>query len=258
MTKTALITGTTSGIGKAFAEKLAHEGYDLLLVSRDKDRLSRQAEQLSHKYGTRVFIIPADLLEDGAAQKVVHAVQKLGVTVQLLINNAGFNEYGGFTETSLQKEIDMIRLHAIFITEIMKLFLPQMIKHQYGRILNVGSTGSYMPCPYDAVYAATKAYILSFSKGVNAELKGTGVSITTLCPGSTNTAFADKAGMEKTLLFRLFVMLPEKVADIGYKALIKRKPVVVAGGYNKLLVISSRLLPSGLLDQCIKMMLKSH
>lgn len=258
MTKTALITGTTSGIGKAFAEKLANKGYNLILVSRDKERLSKQSKQLSQKYGIKVFIIPIDLLEDGAAQKVFNAVNELKVTVQLLINNAGFNEYGVFNKTCLQNEIAMIQLHAICTTEMMKLFIPRMIYNKFGRILNLGSTGSYMPCPYDAVYAATKAYILSVSRGINAELKGTGVSVTTLCPGSTNTAFAHKAGMEKTLLFNLFVMSPETVAEIGYKALMKEKPAVVAGGFNKLLVLLSKLFPSSMIDICTKMMLKNR
>jgi len=258
MNKVALITGTTSGIGKAFAEKLAHEQYDLILVSRDGNKLSEQARQLTEKYGIGVFDIPVNLLEKNAVQKVFEVVQKLGITVQVLINNAGFNEYGIFTETDLQNEINMIHLHTVVTTEMMKIFLPQMIKNKYGRILNLGSTGSYMACPYDAVYAATKAYILSVSKGINAELKGTGVSVTTLCPGSTNTAFARKAKMEKTLLFKLFVMSPDAVASIGYHALMKKRVSVVAGFYNKLMVFFSKILPSKIALACAKTMLKTE
>ena len=138
---------------------------------------------------------------------------------------------------------------------MMKLFLPLMLGNKQGQVLNVGSTGSYISCPYDAIYAATKSYILSVSKGINAELKGTGVTITTLCPGSTKTEFAAKAGMEDTLLFKLFVMSPERVADIAYKAVMKRKTIVVAGIYNKILLMSSYFLPDRFVDYISKMML---
>jgi short-subunit dehydrogenase len=256
MKKTALITGTTSGIGKAFSEKLAREGYDLILVSRDERRLSEQAQKLSSENGIIAHYIPVDLLENGAAQKVFDTVKKMGLSVQVLINNAGFNECGVFFVSYLQKEIDMISLHAICTTEMTKMFLPDMVKNKYGRILNLGSTGSFMACPNNAVYAATKAYILYFSKGINAELKGTGVSATTLCPGATNTEFPHKAGIERTLLFNLFVMTPEKVAKIGFNALIKKKAYVIAGLYNKILVLSSKLMPAFILNASIKMMFK--
>ena len=192
----------------------------------------------------------------GAAQKVFDAVRELGLSVQILISNAGFNEAGRFLDTDMQKEVEMMQLHAVFTTELMKLFVPDMVNNGYGRILNLGSTGSYMSVPCDAVYAATKAYILSVSKAVNAELKGSGVSITTLCPGATNTGFAEKADLENTLLFKRFVMEPARVAEIGYKALMKGKPTVIAGAYNKILVLSSKLLPSSILNPVSMKMLK--
>jgi len=256
LNKTALITGTTSGIGKAFAERLAREKYDLILVSRDETKLTDQANRLSGEYGIQVFPLPVDLLDDGAVQKIVEMVQGLKLSVSLLINNAGFNECGDFLDTDLRNEIDMIRLHAICTTEMMKMFLPEMVKNRYGRILNLGSTGSFMPCPHNAVYAATKAYILSVSQGINAELKGTGVSVTTLCPGATHTEFAQKAGIDKTLLFRIFVMSPEKVAEVGYKALMRRKAFVIVGLYNKLQVLSTKVLPSCVKNALFKIMFK--
>lgn len=255
--KTALITGSTSGIGKAFADKLASEKYNLILVSRDAEKLQAQSDILTKEHDIKISLIPLDLTEPGAAQKVFDAVQTMKLSVQLLINNAGFNEYGSFLKTSMQKETEMINLHAIFTTEMMKLFIPGMVANGYGRMLNLGSTGSYMPCPYDAVYAATKAYILSVSKAINAELKGSGVSVTILCPGSTKTEFAHKAGMENTLLFKNFVMKPETVAKIGYKALINRKTSVISGVYNKILVLSSKFMPSSILNALTKKMLVS-
>lgn len=254
---TALITGTTSGIGEALATKLAAEGHGLVLVSRDEGKLQEQARQLAARYGVRVDTIPVDLLEADAANKVFNAVRQRGLEISLLVNNAGFNEFGPFASTSLQQEIGMIQLHAVRTTEMMKLFLPSMIKNRQGRVLNLGSTGSYMPCPCDAVYGATKAYVLSLSKAVNTELRGSGVTVTALCPGSTRTQFALKAGMEDTLLFRLFVMDPATVAGIGYRALIKGRPVVVAGLYNKLLVHSSKIMPFWLLSRCTALMLRA-
>lgn len=256
MEKIALITGTTSGIGKAFAEKLAIEKYDLILVSRNKIKLSEQADQLSKKYGVKVFEMPMDLTGNNAAKKVFDIIEKWGFDIQILINNAGFDEYGGFLSTDLEKENEMIRLHIIFTTEIMKLFLPQMVKNNYGRILNLGSIASYIPCPYDAVYGATKAYILSVSKAINTEVKKDNVSITTLCPGATDTEFADKANMKGTLLFKIAVMQPNKVADIGYHALMKRKAVIVPGVYNKILISLSKFLPEKIMSRGAKLMLK--
>jgi len=258
MTKYALITGTTSGIGKAMAEKFAQEQINLIVVSQDKQKLNRQAETLSDTYDIKVSVIAADLAQTGAAHMVYEKVKQLGIKVQYLINNAGFNEYGAFLETDLEKEVDMIKLHIIFTTEMMKLFVPDMVENNYGRVLNLGSTGSFMACPNDSVYSATKAYILSVSKGIGAELKGTGVTITTLCPGATNTEFARKAGMEKTLLFKLFVMNPEKVASIGYKALMRGKTYAIAGVYNKLLVFSSKITPQFILNPMTKAMLKPN
>lgn len=258
MNKTAIITGTTSGIGKAFAEKLAYEKCNLILVSRNEKKLKEQADILSNEYGIVVHIISVDLLENNAAKKIYDAVQQMELSVQFLINNAGFNECGKFLETDLQKEIDMIQLHAVFTTEMMKLFLPEMLKNGYGRIMNLGSTGSFMACPYNAVYAATKAYILNVSKGINAELKGTGVKVSTLCPGATKTEFAHKAGIDKTLLFNIFVMSPETVAKVGYKALVKGKVSTVVGLYNKLLVLSSKITPSFILNPVFKVMFKKR
>lgn len=252
--KTGLITGSTSGIGKAFANLLAQKGYHLVLVSRDAEKLNIQAEQIAEEYGIKVHMIACDLTQKNAAITVWQEVRRIGVQIHILINNAGFNECGSFLATSMEKEIEMMQLHMIFTTQLMKMLLPQMVENKYGRILNVGSTGSYIPCPYNAVYAATKAYILSMSKGIASELKNTGVSITTLCPGATKTAFAVKAGIEDSLLFKLFVMSPEKVARIGYKALMKGRLSVIAGIYNKLLVFTACILPKEVVNFICKKM----
>ena len=251
--KIALITGCTSGIGKALSVKFAQQGYNLILVAKNKDKLKELSNHLSQTFLIKSVFIAYGLEKPEAAEYVFRRVQELKIDV--LVNNAGFNEFGSFIKTSREKEHDMMYLHMFFVTDMMKLFLPSMVDNKQGKILNIGSTGSYISCPYDAVYAATKSYILSVSKGISSELKGTGVTTTTLCPGSTKTEFAAKAGMEDTLLFKLFVMSPERVADIAYKALMKRKTAVVAGIYNKILVMSSYILPNRFVDYISKMML---
>ena len=154
---TILITGTASGVGAAFAEKFAREGNKLVLVSRNKAKLQRQQTELQSRYQVSVECISCDLAEDGAAELIANKARELGLSVDVLINNAGFNEAGYFTDTQLSKELDMIQVHIKVLTALTKLFLPGMIGRGYGRILNVGSTGAYMPCPFDTVYAATKA-----------------------------------------------------------------------------------------------------
>lgn len=252
--KTVLITGTTSGIGYSLSKLFADKGFHVILISRNADKLIEQQQKLQHE-NNLIDIIACDLQQAGAAKQVFENVQNKSWKVDILINNAGFNEAGMFTETKAVKEQEMLRLHVSFVTEIMKLFIPLMIKQGKGFIMNVGSTGSYIACPNDAVYAASKAYILHLSRAINSELKGSGVSITTLCPGSTQTEFAKKAGIENTLLFKLFVMHPDKVAKAGYKAMNKGKSVIIPGLYNKLLVFSSRILPYSLVGWMTKKML---
>lgn len=255
MTEYALVTGSTSGIGKAFTEKLAGEHYNLILVSRNEQLLKRQGEKIAAEHKVEVHTLSADLVAPGAAGRIHARVEQLGLPVGVLVNNAGFNECGTFLATDIANEVAMIQLHAACTTEMMKCFIPAMVGRGRGRILNVGSTGSYMACPGDAVYAATKAYILQLSKAVHAELKGTGVTVTTLCPGSTRTGFARKADMEDALLFKLFVMEPEFVVDVGYRAMRRGRVAVTAGLYNKLLVLASKITPAGILNPLTQKML---
>lgn len=256
MKQTVLITGSTSGIGEAWSRRLAKEGYNLILVGRNTDKLKRQQQELL-KQGVDVCTINQSLEGKEAATNIVNYLRENNLTVDLLINNAGFNESGYFKETSIEKEKEMIQLHIITLTELTKLLLPDMIKKGYGRILNVGSTGSYISTPCDAVYSATKAYVLSFSKALAYELKGTGVKVSTLCPGATQTEFAKKAGIDDTLLFKLFVMEAEAVVNKSYKGFIKGKKVIKPGWYTKLLIISSVFTPDWLMNPlCMKMIAK--
>ena len=241
--RTALITGATSGIGYELARIFAGHGYGLVIVARDAERLARVKQELEGTFRVRVRDIPADLSLPQTPSKIVDTLAKENVPIDVLVNNAGFNEYGGFTQTRLEKEVQMIQTNIVSLTVLTKLLLPLMVERGHGRIMNVGSTGSFVPVPKNAVYAATKAYVLSFSDAIAEELRGTGITVTTLCPGATKTEFADRAGMGDVRLFRYGTMDAASVARIGYRALIRGKRRVVAGLANKLMVFSMRFVP---------------
>ena len=255
VSRTALITGTTSGIGYEFAKQFAADAIHLVLVSRNREKLMKQQEALSKEYAVRVDIIAVDLAQADAIEHIREQLEKLDIDISYLVNNAGFNEVGPFLETNIEKEKEMIQVHNVFVTELTKYLLPKMIKNNDGKIANIGSTGSYIPCPHDAVYAATKAYILFFSKALAVELKNSGVSVSLICPGATKTAFAEKANIQNTLLFKLFVMEPAVVAHKGYKAMMRGKKQIIVGLYNKVLVITGVLLPNALVNMISKKML---
>ena len=254
--KTALITGTTSGIGKSFARKFASEGYDLILAARNEEKLLQQQKELQSQYGITVKYVVCDLIQENAADLIMREIERWKISVDILVNNAGFNECGLFTNTDINREMDMIKLHIQFVTKLTKYMLPSMKKNNYGRILNVGSTGSYIASPADAVYSATKAYILSFSNALCGELAGTNVKVTTLCPGATRTEFASKAGIENTMLFKLAVMQPDKVVKTAYPKLMKGKRIVIPGLYNKLLIFFSKITPVSIINKLTLAMMK--
>ncbi len=247
--KTVLITGTTSGIGSELSKVFAEHGFNLVLVSRNKQKLVAQKNALKAKYNVAVFPVVKDISEPDAAVSIFDEVSRQDLVVDILVNNAGFNESGPFSETNIEKELAILQVHVLSLTYLTKLFLPGMVDRKHGRILNLGSTGSFGPCPLDAVYCASKAYVLSFSRAVGAELTGTGVTVSTLCPGATNTEFAKKANMESTLLFKRFVMEPQDVARIAYHGLIKGQKVIIPGFFNRLLVAFIPWTPSPMLDK---------
>lgn len=256
--RTALITGTTSGIGYELSRIFARNGFNLILVSRDENRLRAQKEALQSEQRVEVHIIAKDLSEPNAPREIAGEVKGQGLKVDVLVNNAGFNESGPFLNTSLDRELAMLRVHVTALTHLTKLFLPEMIKQGFGKILNVGSTGSFTPCALDAVYCATKAYVLSFSNAIRAEFSGTGVSVSTLCPGATKTEFARKANMESTRLFNGLVMDPKDVAEAAYYGLMKNKKVIVPGFANKMLVSSIPFTPGSMLDRVSMFLLKKN
>ena len=231
-----LITGTTSGFGKAFAEKFASMGNNIILVSRDMQKLKQQQLYLQYQYHVTVNFIAYDLTKEDAADFIIEQIDNWNIPIDFLVNNAGFNECGLFSQTDINKEIKMIDLHIRFI----------------------GSTGSFIPSPSDAVYSATKAYIMSFSNALYGEYRNTGIKITLLCPGATETEFARKANIEQTLLFKYAVMKPDKVIKIAYPKIIKGKRLIIPGIYNKFLVFFSKIMPIDITNRLTMIMMNSH
>lgn len=231
--KTALITGASQGIGAEFAKLLAADGYDLILVSRNSMALQKLEKELSGRYQVTIRIISQDLSIPGAAEKVFAAVEKGSAVVDVLINNAGFGTHGAFVSISLDQEVEEIQVNTTALISLTKLFLSGMIDRKNGKILNVASTAAFQPGPYMAVYYATKAFVLSFSDALSEELKGTGVTVTTLCPGATKTGFFERAQMAGTLLAKRAVD-PAGVARAGYQGMMQGKRLVIPGWTNSI------------------------
>ncbi|MBO8162420.1 MAG: SDR family oxidoreductase [Brevibacillus sp.] len=244
MKGTVLITGASNGIGKELAECFAKDGHHLILIARSADKLQRLAAELSARYTIQVKVIVKDLEDPSKAFEIQEELRQEGIQVDFLINNAGFGLYGEFIDTDLKDELNMIDLNIKTLTALTKLFLPEMIRNRRGGILNVASTAAFQPGPLMAVYYATKAYVLSFTEALANEVKGTGVTVTALCPGPTITGFSERANLEQSKLFQTAgTMSAEEVARIGYQGFLQGKTVVIPGMKNRLLSFSVRLLP---------------
>ncbi len=189
MSQTALITGASSGIGEAFARELASQKKNLVLVARSQDKLEQLATELEQQEQIQTLVIPQDLTEPKAGKLVYDKIKAQGWTIDLLINNAGFGDYGNFDDRSLDKQISMIQLNITVLTELTRLYLPEMKQRKKGGIINVSSIAGYQPLPYMSVYAATKAFVLSFTEALWAENKDSEVNILALCPGSYSIEF---------------------------------------------------------------------
>ncbi len=247
MSKTALITGASSGIGLELARIHASKGGNLVLVARTKKKLDEIKSELESKNKVKVYTIGKDLSVADSALEVYNEIKEQNITVDYLINNAGYGDYGLFEETNWEKEARMIQLNITTLTQLTKLYLPEMISRGGGKIMNLGSTASFQPLPLMAVYAATKAYVLSFSEAINNELSDKGISVTALCPGLTESGFVDAAAMNHSKMAN-DKKLPtaREVALFGYEAMIHGKAFVVHGFKNRLLTILQGLVPRGL------------
>lgn len=241
--KLALVTGASGGIGLEFAKQLAGAGYDIAIVARSGDKLQEIAEDLKTNFGINVQPITLDLALADAAQQLLARVPSCDV----LINNAGFGNSGRFANLNVSDIRDEIQVDVAVLTQLTRLYLPGMLERRGGKILNVASTADFVPGPNMAVYYAAKAYVISFSRALAYEVRGTGVSVTVLCPGATATGFQKRAHLGETLLFRLGKANAAKVAEAGIHGMVHGKTVVIPGVMNKLVAISPRISPSRLL-----------
>jgi len=239
---TALVTGASSGIGKALARELAAQGANLILVSRNAQRLEQEAEDLRVRFGVKVIFFPADLSSPENCQKLLEFTEKHRWDVDVLVNNAGLAHYGPFDKTSFEDTSAMLDLNVCALTHLTRLFLPGMLERKTGGVLNVGSTAGFQSLPYLSVYAATKAFVLHFSEGLWAECKDRGVRVFCLCPGNTLTRFHQTAGIDKQRMF--FSASATEVARFALRKFLKtNQPSAIYGFWNKLMTYSERLIP---------------
>ena len=242
---TALITGASSGIGEAFALALASQGFDLILVARSEDKLTALAKQLTELHSRRVEVVTADLTHPGSAAKVHAAAQALGMPVDLLVNNAGFGSVGSFEKLDAERERQEVLLNCAAVVDMTHAFLPAMLAQKRGGIINVASMAAFQPLPYMSVYAATKAFVLSFSRGIRGEVRGRGVNMLCVCPGPVDTPFFEATGNTRlrSTVPKATLMTAEAVVRASLKAFRAGRSVVVPGAANKLVAGSAQLLP---------------
>jgi uncharacterized protein len=249
---TALITGASSGIGRELAKLYAADGYDLLLVARRGEELSNLANELIEKYQRRVLTHVEDLSEPNAAKRVYDKCVELNLTIDALVNNAGFGLHGEFVEADQQRLSQMVQVNVAVLVALTGYFLPLMKQRKTGHVLNIASTAAFQPGPLMAVYYATKAFVLSFSEALSFELRNTRVTVTALCPGPTKTGFGDTAGTQKTELFNNpNVLSVERVALDGFRAAKRGKRVEIPGFLNKLLIAGVRFCPRWLVMKIV-------
>lgn len=242
----SLVTGASSGLGRALSERLAKAGSDLVLVARDRARLEETASDLTGRYAVKAEVIPADLSDPGAAGDIFDHLRRRGLTADLLVNDAGFNVYGRFEDTDLDRELEMIRLHLVATTQLAKLFLQSRDRTKKNRILNVSSIAALVPGPCVSVHFATRAHLLSFSLALCEEFRGSDVGVTCLCPGPMVTNFFKRAGMTDVRLISgwpMQIMTAPQVAACGYKALMAGRPMVIPGWRNRILAFAADIAP---------------
>ena len=242
---TALITGASGGIGLEIAKLHAADKYNLVLVARNETLLNRIKKELEAKHAISVRVFATDLSIEENAKSVVQFTDQNNIRIDHLVNNAGIGVFGELHKTSLEDNLKMIDLNVRALVILTKLYTEKMVKHSSGKVLNIASTAAFMPGPYMSVYFASKAFVLSFSEAINSELKDTGVSVSTLCPGPTNTGFVAAAnGMENSGLFaKQKVSTPKEVAKDGYDAMMNLEAVRVSGILNKISIMSVRFSP---------------
>src|SRR3954468_24088926 len=246
---TCLVTGASSGIGADVARSLASRGHGVVLVARRTERLQDLADELRGGHGVRAETLACDLGDSSARDRLPGQIEELGLTVEVLINNAGFGSGGLFQELDQERELQMVRLNVEAVVELCGRFVPEMVRSGRGAVLNVASTASFQPLPRQATYAATKAFVSAFTDGLYADLRGTGVTTTCLCPGPVETEFPDSAGIQDAaeVLPSIFWTQSDQVAEGAVKGLERGKRVVIPGAINRVTALGGQHVPRSLL-----------
>jgi len=239
----ALITGATKGIGYELAKLFAKDGYNLVIVARTSEDLEQRAQEFKQEYNIDVITLEKDLFHPQSAFELYEEIKNRGIWVETLVNDAGQGQYGLFAESDIYRQLDIIQLNISSLTVLTYLFLKDMITRNEGKILQLASIASELPGPWQAVYHATKAYVLHFTEALIQEVKDTNITITALQPGATDTDFFNKADMLESKILDTKLSDPAKVAMDGYKALMKGDDKIVSGFKNKAMVASSNVLP---------------
>ncbi len=253
-----LITGASSGIGLELARIFAAAKYRLILTGRNVDALQRLAQECRQASGVDAVVIPADLSQPDGPQKILDEIQKQSLTVDILVNNAGFGTHGKFWEIPAEKELGLLQVNITALVQLTRALLPGMVARRSGKILNVASTAAFQPGPLMANYYASKSYVLSFSQALSNELRGSGVTVTALCPGPTLTDFQNRAGVAMSRLFKMTGMSATDVAQAGYKALMSEKRVCIPGFKNRLLALGSKFFPASVVLRVMRKLNESR
>jgi len=253
--QTVLVTGASMGIGVDLAECFAQDGYDLILTARSEEALREVADRLAKAHAVKATPIALDLAAHGGGTRLAQEIETRGLQVDVLVNNAGYGHAGAFASSDAATQLGMIDLNVRSLVELTQRYWTRMLAQGRGGVLNVASTAAFQPGPLMAVYYATKAYVLSFSEAIAEELRDSGVTVTALCPGPTETGFAAAANMSGT---RLFTMTrpddSRAVAEAGYEAMKRGRRVVIPGLKNKLLAQSVRVSPRRLVTTIVRKM----
>jgi uncharacterized protein len=244
--ETTLITGASAGIGRELARCFAADQSNLVLVARRKERLEELAAELRRQAGIKVRVLAADLGNAEAPRTIVDELARDGVSIDVLVNNAGFGALGAVANLDVKRQMEMVQVNVAALTHLTRLLLPGMIQRGRGGVLNVASTAGFQPGPFMAVYYATKAYAISFSEALHDEVAARGVTVTCLCPGPTATEFAATANMERSRMFRLRPMTAAAVARAGYRGFRRGKLLVVPGWLNYFGATAGRFAPRSL------------
>ncbi len=253
--QTALVTGASAGIGVDLAECFAKDGYDVIVTARTESALKEVANRLSKAHGVKVTAIAEDLGAIGGGAKLAAKIAQAGLTVDVLVNNAGFGHLGAFVDTPIEPQLGMVDLNVRALTELTHIYWKGMLAKKRGGLINVASTAAFQPGPMMPVYFASKAYVLSFTEALWEEARGTGVHVSCLCPGPTASKFRERAGTGKSRLGQsASVMASAPVAQEGYEGFKRNKRVVITGGANRRLIAATRFLPKSQVLKIVRRM----